>query len=99
MPAGGRRHELCDTCGSLRADSPRIEATFLVDHAGKELDWKGVLAMSSAVAGLADGSGSSLAARRFRYYQVSPALRLPVHWQASLPKRAQTQAAVRLCGA
>jgi len=43
MPAGGRRHELCDTCGSLRAYSPRIEATFLPDHAGKELDWKGVL--------------------------------------------------------
>ncbi len=30
-------------CGSLRADSLRIEATFLPDHAGKELDWKGVL--------------------------------------------------------
>ena len=43
VPAGGRRHELCDTCGSLRADSLRIEATFLPDHAGKELDWKGVL--------------------------------------------------------
>jgi hypothetical protein len=35
MPAGGRRHELCDTCGSLRAYSPRIEATFLPDHPGK----------------------------------------------------------------
>jgi hypothetical protein len=43
MPAGSRRHELCDPRGSVRADSPRIEATFLPDHAGKELDWKGVL--------------------------------------------------------
>ena len=43
VPTGGVRHELCDTCGSLRANSLRIEATFLPDHAGKELDWKGVL--------------------------------------------------------
>jgi hypothetical protein len=42
VPAGGRRHELGDTCGSLRADSLCIEATFLPDHAGNELDWKGV---------------------------------------------------------
>ena len=43
VPTGGRRHELRDTCGSLRADSLRIEATFLPDHAGKKLDWEGVL--------------------------------------------------------
>ena len=43
VPAGGRWHELCDTCGSFRADSLRIEATFLPDHAGKELDRKAVL--------------------------------------------------------
>jgi len=43
MPAGGRRHELGDTCGSLGADSHRIEATFLPDHARKELDRKGIL--------------------------------------------------------
>jgi hypothetical protein len=43
VPTGGRRHELCDTSGSLRADSLRIEATFLPDNAGKELYWKGVL--------------------------------------------------------
>ena len=41
--AGGRRRELCDTCGSLRADSLRIEATFLPDYSGKELDRQGVL--------------------------------------------------------
>jgi hypothetical protein len=29
VPAGGRRHELRDTFGSLRADSLCIEATFL----------------------------------------------------------------------
>jgi hypothetical protein len=43
VPAGGRRHELCNTCCSLRADSLRIEATFLLDDAGKQLDWKAVL--------------------------------------------------------
>ena len=43
VPAGGRRHELCNTCGSLRADSQRIEATFLPDDAGKELYRKLVL--------------------------------------------------------
>jgi hypothetical protein len=43
VPARGRRHELCDTCGSLRADSLRIEATFLPDHTGKELNRQGVL--------------------------------------------------------
>jgi hypothetical protein len=31
--ASGRWHELGDTCGSLRADSLCIEATFLPDHA------------------------------------------------------------------
>jgi hypothetical protein len=34
---------MCDTFGSLRADSLCIEATFLPDHAGEELDWKSVL--------------------------------------------------------
>jgi hypothetical protein len=43
MPARGRRHELCDTCGSLRADSPRIETALLPDHPGKELDGQRVL--------------------------------------------------------
>ena len=43
VPAGGRRHELCDTRGSLRADSPRIEAALLPDHPGKELYGKGTL--------------------------------------------------------
>jgi hypothetical protein len=43
VPARGRRHELRNTCGSLRADSMGIEATFLPDHAGEELDWKAVL--------------------------------------------------------
>ena len=38
VPTGSRRHELRDAGGSLRADSTRIEATFLPDHAGKELD-------------------------------------------------------------
>jgi hypothetical protein len=37
-PTGSRRHELRDAGGSLRADSTRIEATFLPDRAGKELD-------------------------------------------------------------
>jgi hypothetical protein len=38
VPTGGPRHELGDAGGSLRADSTRIETTFLPDHAGKELD-------------------------------------------------------------
>jgi hypothetical protein len=42
MPTGGRRHEL-PACGALRADCVRIETALLPDHAGKELDWKGVL--------------------------------------------------------
>jgi hypothetical protein len=28
VPTGGRRHELRDTCGSLRTDSARIEAIY-----------------------------------------------------------------------
>jgi hypothetical protein len=35
-------------CGSLRADSLLIEATFLPDHAGKEFDRKGVLGVCAA---------------------------------------------------
>jgi hypothetical protein len=38
VPAGGRRHELRGPFRSLRT-----EATFLPDHAGKKLDWNGVL--------------------------------------------------------
>ena len=43
MPTGGARHELADPFRSLGTESPRIEAALLPDHAGKELDWKGVL--------------------------------------------------------
>jgi hypothetical protein len=43
VPTGGRRHELRDACGSLRADSVRIKATFLPYHPGKELDGQCVL--------------------------------------------------------
>ena len=43
VPASGRRHELGNTRGSLRTDSIGIEATFLPNHAGEELDRKAVL--------------------------------------------------------
>jgi hypothetical protein len=34
---------LSDSFRYLGADRPRIEAAFLPDHPGKELDWKSVL--------------------------------------------------------
>ena len=38
MPTGGRRHELRDACGALRADRTRIEATFLPYDADKKIE-------------------------------------------------------------
>jgi hypothetical protein len=60
---------LRDACCSLRADSVRIEATFLPDHAGKDSTGGAFLPptvlsgrqVPSAVVGWANGSWSSLA--------------------------------------
>ena len=43
VPTGGARHELGDPFRSLGTDSPRIEATLLPYHSGKELDGQRVL--------------------------------------------------------
>ena len=92
MPAGGCRHELGDSFRSLLANSLRTEATFLPDHAGKELDRKAVLCrrlflvprnvMGSGRLAVDGGALSGVAVSR-----------LSVHWQAHLPRR--TGAAVK----
>ena len=81
VPAGGCRHELRDTCGSLRADSQRIEAALLPYHPGKELYGQSVLGrrlfrarqISSAVGTCSDRPRSSLAVDWSGIAGVAPA--------------------------